>query len=329
MTTYTITAAPETGKHLTRGDIDAADALGLPGLFEEAETLGGCTLFVWHGLTADAVPAAVAHLRERHGLDVFDVSEENDDDGHTIKTERIRTAVDITEHSGPAPAVKLCETASPYTLHTIPGDELERLHVATVYDIRGSGRLPSDALADPAELFGAAYIEAAAMQAEPEAERIPLPLLWHRAVFAAAYKAHRAERAAAAARSRSDSPAEHVRLDAMQPEAAGALLSDEYSDTPETVYIRRETVAEALTIACEADDDAEIVQMIAAGWTQAEIAAAIGCTDRTIRNRTAIIHARAQQARKDATAAAEALAQFGARARLAEAWRRIDALAET
>lgn len=339
MKTYTITAAPEIGKHLTRDDIDAADAIGLPGLLEEAETLGGCTLFAWHGLTADAVPAAVAHLRERHGLDVFDLSEENDDDGHAIKTERIRTSVDITEHSSPAEAVNICGTASAYTLQTIPGEELERLHTATVYSLRGSGRIPSDALADPAELFGAAYIEAARMETET-AEPLPLAVLWYRATYEAARTAYRAERAATsrpAGRDEDGRPerAAHVRLDAMEPEAVGALLSDEYSDTPERVYIRRETVAEALAAVCQDDGSARLVQMIAAGWTLSEIGAAWSISPQAVAQRLDRLHRRAERLPyvrdalndADAAAAAEALADFGARARLAQAWDALHRLA--
>lgn len=216
-----------------------------------------------------------------------------------------------------------CEAVA-YTLHTIPGEELERLHIATVYSLRGSGRLPSDALADPAELFGAAYIEAARIETE-SAEPLPLAVLWYRATYEAARSAYRAERAAQsrpAGRDEDGKPerAAHVRLDAMEPEAVGALLSDEYSDTPERAYIRRETVVEALAAAVADADDRAIIEMRAAGYTDAETAAALNMPRRTVCNRRAIIHARAQQAQTDATAAAEALADFGARARLAQAW---------
>lgn len=238
-----------------------------------------------------------------------------------------------------AEAVKICETASAYTLQTIPGEELERLHTATVYSLRGSGCLPSDALADPAELFGAAYIEAARIETE-SAEPLPLAVLWYRATYRAADAEYKRERIAQSRPAGRDEDgrrqrAAHVRLDAMEPEAVGALLSDEYSDTPERVYIRRETVAEALAAVCQDEDSAHLVQMIAAGWTQAELAAAWGTSQRAIAGRLDTLHRRAERLPyvrdalndADAAAAAEALADFGARARLAQAWDALHRLA--
>lgn len=229
-----------------------------------------------------------------------------------------------------AATVTPCEAVA-YTLHTIPAEELERMHTATFFRLQREHILPAAAFVGraPADVLGAAWIAAAEYSdAHPLAG---VALSWYYGARRAISDAWREDQRHAGALSRDEDGrperAAHVHLDAMEPEAVGALLSDEYSDTPERVYIRRETVAEALAIACEADDDADIVQMIAAGWTQAEIAAAIGCTDRTIRNRAAIIHARAQQAQTDATAAAEALADFGARARLAQAWDALHRLA--
>ena len=223
-----------------------------------------------------------------------------------------------------------CEAVA-YTLHTIPAEKLERMHTATFFRLQREHILPAAAFVGraPADVFGAAWIAASEYSdAHPLAG---VALSWYYGTRRAISDAWREEQRHAGAPSRDEDGrperAAHVRLDAMEPEAVGALLSDEYSDTPERVYIRRETVAEALAAAVADADDRAIIEMRAAGYTDAETAAALNMPRRTVCNRRAIIAARAQQAQTDATAAAEALADFGARARLAQAWDALHRLA--
>lgn len=141
----------------------------------------------------------------------------------------------------------------------------------------------------------AALDRAERVAAETETEPRPLPVIICKAVWLAAQYLHRVEiRHASALTSTTDADGNTVEVIDITADAT----AERVSPSPEVYTIERDAI-----IACAADDiDREIIRRTAYGYTQTEIAAAVGIKQPNVNKRLAKIRARYDA---DKTAAAQ------------------------
>ena len=147
-----------------------------------------------------------------------------------------------------------------------------------------------------------AKLEAAERKAAENGTEAELSLVLHEAVHAAAHWIERAEKRNASAlktrRIKAESEAEAARIEEYIVNNA-APIAEPIAPNPEAAAILAETIAEA----AHDKTDARIIKLLALGYTQTEIAAAIGIDARNVRRRMVSIRETYNAPRKAAEAA--------------------------
>lgn len=217
-------------------------------------------------------------------------------------------------------------TAARLAFEMIPAENLP----ATLESVFNHCRRRADVYHIKAEIFdqltpddvtAAAYIAAAAAldqidaaPADDPRRAWPLTRVLVRAMCDAIRKTYRAEHG---------NPSALVYLDALDDDEQRAAVIDTAARAngaaptpPESAYIMRETVADALRETCRDDIDAAIIRATAAGFTQSEIGTALNISHQAVSLRLKKIQSRAaayqiEQAEQEKRNAAARLADFG------------------